>query len=213
MLYPGERHTYKPDEEGWTEYWIGFRGVHADEWIKEGFFSKEKPVLDIGMAASIVSLFEDATAIARQERFGCQQLLSGFVLHIIGEIYYRIKNVGLQESKAQRAIDEAKEIMKNNIDTPLNLEGIAGMLNVGYSWFRSNFKKYTGTSPAQYYQHLRYLRAKELLTVSSDTISEIAYNLNFQSSSQFSSFFSKKEGMTPKEYRNAMKRVSRQGKQ
>ena len=27
MLFPGERHTYRPDANtGWTEYWVGFKG-------------------------------------------------------------------------------------------------------------------------------------------------------------------------------------------
>ena len=51
MLFPGERHTYRPDANtGWTEYWVGFKGDGADEWIRNGYFSPSTPLLNIGIS-------------------------------------------------------------------------------------------------------------------------------------------------------------------
>ena len=42
LLFPGEWHTYRPEQTtGWNEYWIGFNGRIMEDWVKEGFFSKE----------------------------------------------------------------------------------------------------------------------------------------------------------------------------
>ena len=49
--------------------------------------------------------------------------------------------------------------------------------------------------------NLRYLRAKELLTSTNMAITEIAYTLNFENVSQFSFFFTKKEGISPSVFR------------
>ena len=116
-------------------------------------------------------------------------------------VHYKEKNRFLGQSDAVEKINEARAFMKRNIDNPMSVESIAQSLNVSYSWFRSTFKSYTGVSPAQYQLHLRYLRAKELLSTSRLSISEIAYALNFETVSQFSTFFTKKEGLSPSKFR------------
>ena len=56
-------------------------------------------------------------------------------------------------------------------------------------------------SRAKYQLQQKLLKAKELLTSSSMNISEIAYSLKFENAGQFSTFFKKKEGVTPSEFR------------
>jgi AraC-like DNA-binding protein len=204
MLFPGEWHTYAPDDNGWFEYWVGFKGKIIERLLDNGFFSKEKPVFRIGVSQTIISLYESVVSAAIDERPCFQQLLSGILMHILGVIFFKQKNVSIKPSASLDKIDEAKALMKANIESPLPVEEIARSLNVSYSWFRSKFKDYTGSSPIQYYNHLRYLRAKELLTISDIGISDIAYSLNFQNVSQFSTFFSKKEGLSPSEYRKKL---------
>lgn len=204
LLFPGEWHTYSPDEKGWYEHWVGFKGNLIEGWITNKFFSREKPVYQIGVNATIIGLYEEIVTHAIKERAGYQQLISSIVFYLMGEIYYKEKNRSLggsSQADAIEKINEARAIMKKNIDRPIALESIAQELNVSYSWFRSTFKAYTGVSPAQYQLHLRYLRAKELLSTTSLNISEIAYTLDFENLSQFSTFFTKKEGLSPSQFR------------
>lgn len=201
LLFPDEWHTYSPEENGWYEHWVGFKGNLIETWITNKFFSKENPVYEIGVNASIIELYEEIVAHATKERIGYQQLISGIVLYLMGEIYYKDKNSSFVESETVDKINQARAIMKKNLDNPMPVEMIAQKLNVSYSWFRSNFKTYTGISPLQYQLHLRYLRAKELLSTTSMSISDIAYRLNFETISQFSTFFTKKEGMSPSQFK------------
>ena len=153
------------------------------------------------MNATIISLYEEIVTHAVQEKSGYQQLISSIVLYLMGEIYYKEKNLAFVEPDMVRKIDRAREIMKANIDNPIPVKNIAKQLHVSYSWFRSTFKTYTGVSPAQYQMNLRYLRAKELLTSTNMAITEIAYTLNFENVSQFSFFYTKKEGISPSVFR------------
>jgi AraC-like DNA-binding protein len=98
-------------------------------------------------------------------------------------------------------MNEARIIMKENAENPPTTEEIAERVGLGYTWFRRIFKEYTGISPAQYQIQQRIMRAKELLTTTHLNISEIAYQLNFESSGQFATFFKNKEGITPSEFR------------
>ena len=197
LLFPDEWHTYCPGENGWYEHWVGFKGDIIKGWIEHKFFLKEKPIYEIGISPKIISIYEDIAFYAAQENTGFQQIISGIVLCLMGEIYFKEKNLSLKQSTAFSKINEAKNIMKKCIGQDISTQQIAQQLNVSYSWLRSRFKTYTGISPAQYQLILRYIKAKELLCTTNMSISEIAFKLNFGTVSQFSSFFSRKEGMSP----------------
>ncbi|MDL2266182.1 AraC family transcriptional regulator [Parabacteroides sp. OttesenSCG-928-G07] len=202
LLFPGEWHSYYPDKEtGWNEYWVGFKGVHIDRRIEKRFFTKEAPIFQIGVSATIVNLYEDILKFASEEKAGYQQLISSITLHILGLIYYKDKNNSFTNTYVVEKINEARIIMKENVETTISPEEIAKKLGLSYSWFRRMFKDYTGISPAQYQMQQRILRAKELMTDSSLNISDIAFTLKFENVGQFSTFFKKKEGISPTEYR------------
>lgn len=202
LLFPNEWHTYEPDKStGWFEYWVGFRGIHIDNRVKNGFFAPKSPIFHLGFSSSIIGLYEDIANYAQEERSGYQQIISSIVLYILGSVYYKNKNLILNDSFAINKIDDARNIMKQEIESNISPEEIAERLGVSYSWFRKMFKQYVDVSPAQYQLNLKFLRSKELLDTSELSITEIAYMLNFENASQFSTFFRKKEGIPPLQYR------------
>lgn len=202
LLFPGEWHTYAPDScTGWDEYWVGFRGLHIDNRVKKGFFSKKEPLHNVGVDSSIVGLYEDIIRIAQKEKAAYQQMISSIVLSILGTVYYKSKNEQYTDSYIVDKINEARNIIKNNTENTVSQEDIAKKLGLGYSWYRRMFKEYTGVSPAQYQLQQKLMKAKELLTTTDQNISEIAYSLHFENVCQFSTFFKKKEGITPSEFR------------
>lgn len=202
VLFPGEWHSYYPDQEtGWDEYWVGFQGAYIDQQVEKGFFSKKEPLLPIRLSATIVGLYEEILSLALQEKSGYQQIISSIVLHILGTVYYKGKNKLFTNAEVVDKINQARIIMKKNIETPLTPEELANRLGMGYSWFRRIFKEYTGISPAKYQQQQRILRAKEYLTDTLLNVSEIAYRLGFENAGHFSTFFRQKEGSTPSEFR------------
>mgnify|MGYP000843781798 CR=1 FL=1 len=95
------------------------------------------------------------------------------------------------------------ELMKTgheaNIEDP---EELAMRLNISYSWFRRVFKEYTGYAPAKYFQELKLRKAKQMLVGTSQSVKEISFFLGFQSTEYFFSFFKKRTGLTPLEYRS-----------
>jgi len=201
LLFPGEWHSYYPEKEtGWDEYWVGFRGPHIDRRVEKRFFTKEEPLHSIGLSATIVGLYDDVLRFSSEEKSGYQQMISSIVLHILGTVYYKKRNKSFTNTYVIDKINEARILMKD-VENPLIPEEIASQLGLGYSWFRRMFKEYTGVSPAQYQLQQKLLKAKELLTGSSLNISEIAYSLRFENAGQFSTFFKKKEGVTPSEFR------------
>lgn len=202
LLFPGEWHSYSPDPKtGWEEHWLGFRGPHIDRRVEKRFFCKEEPIHRIGLSSTILNLYDDIFRFAKEERSGYQQIISSIVLHILGVIYFKEKNNAFKDAYVVEKINEARQLMKERLENPPKPEVIAERLGLSYSWFRRMFKEYTGVSPAQYQAQQRLLRAKELLTTTRLSISEIAYSLHFESTGQFSTFFRKWENQTPSEFR------------
>ena len=73
--------------------------------------------------------------------------------------------------------------------------------SVSASYLRREFKKFTGSSPAQYHNALRVDRVKYLLRNTTLSIKEIAENLSFDSPFHLSLNFKKKTGQSPKQWR------------
>lgn len=92
--------------------------------------------------------------------------------------------------------------MIENIHKQIDIQQIGTNFGTSYSLFRKEFKDYTGFSPAQYFQELKLRKAKKLLSDTNLSIKEIAYDLNFSSYEYFLSFFRKRVGVTPSEYRD-----------
>ena len=203
LLFPNEWHNYAPDEQsGWSEFWVGFKGVLADNLLSKGFISLREPLINIGPSNSLMALYRDAIRLAEKEAMSCQQLISGIVFHMLGHILYKQKNRTVGANYAEDIINEARQIMRESAHHALRAEDIAKSLGVGYSWFRQNFKRLTGSSPVQYISRLLMSRAKELLVTESCSIAEVAYMLGFENAGQFSTSFRKMECITPRQFRD-----------
>jgi len=75
---------------------------------------------------------------------------------------------------------------------------------------RHALKKYTGKT-TQKYIHLKLIeKAKDLLSGSGRTISEIAYELGFEHPSHFTKIFKARTGISPKSFRRSKELISQE---
>ena len=94
-----------------------------------------------------------------------------------------------------------KKYLNEHFKEKINLQELAEMSGYSYDWFRHVFKKQTGVSITQYIilQRLKY--ASHQLTTTKKSVTQIAWENNFSSSSQFIAQFRKHNGVTPSTYR------------
>lgn len=202
MLFPGEWHTFAPNPEtGWDDHWVGFNGTFMDEKIKAGFFTFRNCVFKVGVDERIINTYHEIFDIIADEKKGFQQIVAGLAISLIGRVYYEDMNHSFGDSYIMRIINQAKAIMKEDLNGSKDLEEIASSLNISYSLFRREFKNKCGISPGQYRQELKLAKAKELLNSTNLSIAEISSKLNFECLGQFSTFFKKKVGVPPLEFR------------
>ncbi len=208
FLFPGEWHSYQPDETtGWKCHWVGFNGPFAGHLLENKSLSIDSPVINIGFDEEIVSLYKKILDVSNGERPGYQQLLSGMVIHLLAYLIYRENDKNRKDKEVLNKIDKARLMIRERITNPLSPEELAASLNMSYTWFRRMFRQYTGLAPAQYISQLRIQKAKELLSVSNKTIKEIAIELGFESIDYFSTSFKRQIQMTPGEFRNLCRRI------
>jgi len=212
MLFPDEWHRYKPDEKiGWDEYWIGFNGRLAENIIRHGFFSRQKPVLKVGVLDSVLQLFFEIIHETELEKSGYQPQIAGATMHLLGLLHSlsRSKEI-IDFDQSERLTNQAIAIFRQDFNKLISIEDVAKQLNVSYSQFRKVFKGYTGISPGQYLIQLRIERARILLHDPKLSIKEIAYQLNFSDGVVFSKLFKRKTGFAPDTYRKHILSLSDQ---
>ncbi len=93
-----------------------------------------------------------------------------------------------------------------NLTGNLNLSSLADTLNVSSSYLSSLFKKETGYTLTEYINTRRIKHAKHLLESTRLQIQTIAQHCGIVDVQYFSRVFKRIAGMTPKEYRESVKR-------
>lgn len=94
-----------------------------------------------------------------------------------------------------------KQIIEANIFSQINIEELAAKTNLSVSSFKREFKRIYDTSPASYIKTSRLQRASELLLVSGQRISDIAFECGFNDLAGFTKSFHDMFGVTPTNYR------------
>lgn len=202
ILFPGDRHRYKPNEEtGWEEHWIGIKGEFIDRLVARDYFRINLPCFYIGFNEEVLNLFYYIIENTKHEKAGYQPLIAGAASHLLGFFHYIQKQQSFPSERNEVVINQAKLIFRSKVNSEFSPEKAAQELKMGYSLFRKIFKSYTGLSPGQYFIMLKMDRAKELLHDPNRTIKEIAHELRFDSYFYFSKIFKEKTGFTPTAYR------------
>lgn len=202
VIFPGVWHRYKPNfQTGWTENYIGFSGLAAENFMKHRIFSPEQPFIQIGEREEILDTLLKIFDLTETEQPGFQQIASGLIIKLLGYLVAFEKQKEFSGKKIAEIIEEARFRMRSEVGRNFDLENFATENNIGYSWFRRMFKNYTGLSPRQYCLQLKIMRARELLLSTNLSVKEISYELGFESIHYFSRMFKQKTGKSPSEFR------------
>ena len=108
-------------------------------------------------------------------------------------------------SAAAQAYIEAHSAEKFSLDK------MAKALFVNGSYLTRAFKHHTGMTPLVYHHRLRCAKAKELLTHSGLTISQVGEAVGYVSSSHFAHIFRRLEDCTPSEFQKNHKPETEEG--
>ena len=124
---------------------------------------------------------------------------------IVKEIYIRLllaphgamlRHLLERGSPASR-ISKVLAVLSDNFAKTFTVDELAGIAMMSPSSFYEYFKAMTSTTPLQYQKELRLLEARRLLMDVGSTVSEAAFQVGYQSPTQFSREYARKFGRSP----------------
>ncbi|MGE8534371.1 MAG: helix-turn-helix domain-containing protein [Chryseobacterium sp.] len=98
-----------------------------------------------------------------------------------------------------------KQIIEANLFTQLTIEQLAEQSNLSISSFKREFAKLYDDTPANYIRNKKLEKAAELLLISDERITDIAFDCGFNDLATFTKNFSDKYHISPSGYRQERK--------
>jgi AraC-like DNA-binding protein/ligand-binding sensor protein len=162
-----------------------------------------KQLVDWGVTVDLHKL-EDAyyhsRCLAPQQYTAMVKLLETFAKHLS----LLSNQIVVQEEEAESPlVRRARAYILANQADPIDLAKVAQAMHVSTFYFCKMFKKATGLTFTEYLSRVRVEKAKNLLLNPHLRISEIAYDVGFQSLTHFNRVFRQVVGQSPSDYRES----------
>lgn len=108
----------------------------------------------------------------------------------------KLSKIGTTANKITNVISQ----IKDKFDEKLNIKELAYSVDMSESSLYQHFKTITTMSQLQFQKNLRLEEARQLLLLKDIEVSEAAYQVGYESPSQFSREFSRMFGISPKSF-------------
>jgi AraC-like DNA-binding protein len=124
---------------------------------------------------------------------------------MLRELYYRlligkqseaVRQIATSGSSMQR-IASAIQLIQAEFTQSMRIEDLAGRVKMSTSSFHQHFKQVTSMSPLQYQKQLRLVEARRLMFTEDFDALSTAYQVGYESPSQFSREYSRMFGAPP----------------
>ena len=196
-------HRYGADEQNpWSIYWAHFKGENsafiADLIVKNS--DNYKPQLTF--SEDRIGLFDDIY-------YNLENGYGDDTLRYVNMIFYHFLSSMIYEDKFNRTkktvntdmVDTVVKLMQDKIQQTITLKQMADFSNLSVTHFSSLFRKKTGHSPIEYFNHLKIQKACQYLAFTSMTIKELAFYVGIEDQYYFSRMFTRLMGISPSAYR------------
>jgi AraC-like DNA-binding protein len=100
-----------------------------------------------------------------------------------------------------RRLHRARDYLESCYDQPLTVAGIARVASLSPFHFQRLFREAFGRTPMQYLQARRLAVARRLLASTDRPVTDICFDVGFESLGAFSWLFRRRLGLSPKEFR------------
>ncbi len=204
VLIPArDAHTYQADENNpWTIYWVHFTGSMAAT-IASFFIRKNGGNNShIKYSEPVISLFNEMYGLLERGYGHDHMIYANMCLyHFLMAFIYNDKLPVSGNLKSKEEVDTAIDFLKKNTHRALTLNEMAGSVNLSPPYFSALFKKKTGFTPVEYFNHLKMQQACQYLLFTSLRIKEIALQLGMDDQYYFSRVFTRVMGVSPANYR------------
>lgn len=165
------------------------------------FSRVSKQLIDWGLKVDLKEAEEawfQSKVLSREQYESVVRLLTIFAQHLsllCNQLMIR------EENLEPPMVARAKRFIEEHQDEDISLSVVAKSVNTSTFYFCKMFKKATGINFTEYLSRVRVEKAKNMLLNPNARVSEVAYQVGFQSLTHFNRVFRKLTGHSPTEFR------------
>lgn len=115
-----------------------------------------------------------------------------------------VPQIGFLSALIDTRIGNALMLIQDSPGKAWTVDSLAKNVGMSRSVFFNRFKRLVGETPTVYLTNWRIRKAKQILAINKDNISEIALSVGYQSESAFNRVFKAKVGITPAAFRREL---------
>ncbi|ADU31217.1 AraC family transcriptional regulator [Evansella cellulosilytica] len=205
LLKPYTPHSYFTYGKKWSTIYVTFGGasiISILDSLKLNFstlYTEMKQETFIDLIMNMINITREKSEFSKLELSSC---LYQFLINL--RKYGKINN----QPSLSHFYDKIRPIvewLETVYAEDIGLQDMAEHLNVSSQYLNRLFQDTFNVSPYSFLIQLRIRKAKEILIHSPDTpLKNVAFLVGFNDVSNFVATFKKKEGITPKKYRNLL---------
>jgi AraC family L-rhamnose operon transcriptional activator RhaR len=225
IIAPGERHTYVSakhlvvwniiflpdligDERARLDRLPGFTGfLFLEPLFRHETGGMLKLHLDVAARERVLAALNAMRAERKARAEGYAVAARAQFLVLLVELARawagREKRATAPAAGQRQAIDAAIAFMEERYGEELSLKDIAAQAYLSPHHFSETFKRACGMPPWEFLLRLRLDHAKQLLRVTSRSVTDIALSVGFADSSYFARVFKAEVGATPRAWRES----------
>jgi len=152
----------------------------------------------------LIDLLDEQEAIAILSPVIKREIVCRLLMGDQGARLRQMASVGSQSQQIGRAINW----LKGNFTLPLRIDDLAAQVNMSVSTFHHHFRALTAKSPLQYQKWLRLNEARRLMLTERLDAATAAFQVGYESPSQFSREYSRLFGVPPVQDITMLRRMS-----
>jgi AraC-like DNA-binding protein len=183
--------------------------VALEKPSKTRFSRVSKTLMSWGVRTDLKSAADayfHTRVLSKSEYNAMLRLLEVFARHLS----MAAEQITIQQNNAEPpSIRRAKEFIQEHTTDEITLLDVARKVNMSTFYFCKMFKKATGVTFTEYLSMVRIAKAKSLLLNPNLRISEVAFEVGFQSLTHFNRVFRKTVGRSPTQYRQQLRGAAR----
>ena len=189
----------------WTAHDLFRRRYPQVNLIPEKIISEDRGIYSSGGAYSFLNfmIYLIEKYCGRETAIWCSKVAE-IEFDRIGQSHFMIFNG--QKEHDDEPIQEAQTFIEKNYDKKLNVDELANRFAISSRSFLRRFKKATANTPLEYIQRVRIEAAKKRLESSTDSVTEVMFDMGYVDGKAFRNMFKKYTGLSPLEYRKKYNR-------
>ena len=170
-----------------------------------------KPLVDSAMRFAVLddddaydlieSVYKECLAETSGYEIRVRNLLSTFILKLMSLSAFKASSQSDSEIRNEKRIKQMLSFIQERVSSPIEVDDIAGSAGISRRECLRCFRQTLGTTPSRYLSGYRLEKAADMLRSTKLRVIDISLECGFEDSSYFTRVFTKKYGMTPRDYR------------